>query len=335
MAARLLDSTVRAGTRMSIDLIDPAPRSGPGLAYATEDPRHLLNVPAGRMSALPDDPDDFVRWLTHHEHRRVDPGEFVSRGAYGTYLQDTLARSVEAAGGFAAFRRRHARVVAVDRSAAGAERVRLCLDEGGALDADAVVLALGNLAPSCRWVPEGLRQSPHFVADPWQVGALDGIAADQDVLLVGTGLTMCDVAHTLGIRGRTVHAVSRNGLMPQPHVAASSPNAALNRPGPIPASHDLGRLRRQVLHRAAWYRRHHGDWRPAIDELRPHVSELWQQLSLSDREVFLSGAPRVGSEQAPVGAGDEPSSDGIPAVRAARGLRGRSCCRLHERGRTQ
>jgi uncharacterized NAD(P)/FAD-binding protein YdhS len=36
VAARLLGSAVRAGTRVSIDLIDPASRSGPGLAYARE-----------------------------------------------------------------------------------------------------------------------------------------------------------------------------------------------------------------------------------------------------------------------------------------------------------
>ncbi|MGW0564848.1 FAD/NAD(P)-binding protein [Streptomyces sp. NPDC003016] len=292
VSARLLDTAVRNGRQVWIDLVDPAPRSGPGVAYATTDPRHLLNVPAGRMSALPEDGDDFVHWLSHWGGRRVDPGEYVARGTYGTYLTDMLRRSVQAAGVLASLRRRHARVVAVDRPAPGAPGVRLRLDEGGVLDADAVVLALGNIAPSDGWVPEGLRRSPCFVGDPWQPGALDGIPADHDVLLVGTGLTMCDVARTLSAPGRTVHAVSRNGLVPLPHATATPTGAPMPRPGLLPAPRDLARLRREVLHRAAQYRRQHGDWRPAIDELRPHVPEMWQRLSFADREHFLSGMLR-------------------------------------------
>lgn len=292
VSARLLDSAVRAGVRTSIDLVDPAPRSGPGLAYATEDPRHLLNVPAGRMSALPGDGDDFVRWLGNREGRRIDPDAYVPRGTYGDYLSEALRRSMEAADGFATLRRHHARAVGAELPAVGADRVRLRLHGSGVLDADAVVLALGNLAPSHGWVPVGLSRSPCFVPDPWRPGALDGVPADRDVLLVGTGLTMCDVARTLSVPGRTVHAVSRSGLVPLPHVTAAGAGTPALRPGPLPAARDLTRLRREVLHRAARYRRQLGDWRPAIDELRPHLPELWQRLSFADREHFLTGVLR-------------------------------------------
>lgn len=44
-------------------LIERRPRAGRGIAYSAAHPDHLINVRAGNMSVLPDDPDHFVRWL--------------------------------------------------------------------------------------------------------------------------------------------------------------------------------------------------------------------------------------------------------------------------------
>ncbi|ARF58378.1 FAD/NAD(P)-binding protein [Streptomyces gilvosporeus] len=301
-AARLLDAAADAGLRTVVDLVDPAPTTGRGLAYATPDPRHLLNVPAGRMSALPDTGDDFVRWLSGREGRRVDPGEYVPRTLFGSYLADALDRSAAACHGIGVLRRRHDRVVAIDRLTRTGHRlagdtdvgVRLRLRTGGTLDADAAVLALGNLAPGTAWLPAGLADSPGFVADPWRPGALADVPADRDVLLVGTGLTMCDMARTLARPGRTVHAVSRHGLLPQAHArgAPTAPADTTRHPPPVPEPHDLARLKRRIRHRAAFYRRLYGDWRPAIDELRPDIPLLWQQLSVPDRDRFLTAELR-------------------------------------------
>src|SRR5262245_62594715 len=44
-------------------LVERGDRVGPGLAYGTLHPRHLVNVRAENMSAFADEPDHFVRWL--------------------------------------------------------------------------------------------------------------------------------------------------------------------------------------------------------------------------------------------------------------------------------
>ncbi|MFE7314399.1 FAD/NAD(P)-binding protein [Streptomyces sp. NPDC057555] len=303
-AARLSDAAARSRRRTVVEVIDPAPDTGRGLAYSTPDPRHLLNVSAGQMSALPHTADDFVRWLSDREGRAADPGAYVARGLFGAYLAHDLDRSTDAGRDYATIRRRHDRVMALDHLPAtgdgpAAAGVRLRLRDGGTLDADAVVLALGNLEPATSWLPPGLDESPGFVADPWCPGALAEVPTDRDVLLVGTGLTMCDIARTLLHPDRTVHAVSRHGMLPRPH-AATSPTAPtgtarpVGPPGPtaygIPATEpcDLAALKRAVRYRAARYRRLHGDWRHAIDELRPHIPRLWQQLSFSDQQRFLA-----------------------------------------------
>ena len=48
---------------------------GLGAAYATHNPGHRLNVRAGNMSAWPDDPGHFVRWLSREKfaHVRASP----------------------------------------------------------------------------------------------------------------------------------------------------------------------------------------------------------------------------------------------------------------------
>ncbi|HMC91989.1 MAG TPA: FAD-dependent oxidoreductase, partial [Allosphingosinicella sp.] len=117
------------------------------------------------------------------------------------------------------------------------------------------------------------------VDDPWSAEGLAAIRAmarqDKDLLLVGTGLTMIDVALTLvdeGFGGRMV-AVSRRGLLPRAHEEPASP------PYPVEPAAGLRALVRQT--------RAGTPWRAAVDSLRPHTQALWRGLSLAEQKRFL------------------------------------------------
>lgn len=249
-----------------IALIERSRPIARGVAYATPEPCHLLNVPAAGMSAFPDRPDDFVRWSG------VRPDQFVPRSVYGDYLSATLAEARGQAGGAVS-------LLVLGGEAVGlfaAERgIRVVFSDGVELPARAAVLALGNL-PSVDLVASGGRT---YRDTPWDAGALDGLEPEAPVLFLGTGLTMVDAVLALESRGHRgpMHALSRHGLLPQEHGEAA--------PAPylrIGASGVRGLLRSiRVATRAAT------DWRAIVEALRPVTQRIWTRLSLGEKRRFL------------------------------------------------
>ena len=256
-----------AETRRDVDvaLVDPNRAAGRGVAYSTGRAAHLLNTPAARMSAFPDEPDDFVRWTSRTLGREVAPGEFLPRHHFGSYLGWALAN-------FPAVRRIRSRAVGITAHS-------VTLSSGSSLPYDAAVLALGIFPPDCGWAPSELRSSPRFVGNPWAPNALSAVPDTGDVLLVGTGLTMVDLAMVLDRPGRVVHAVSRHGLLPRTH-APVTPVAAPDLSG----CHSIESLRSLVVRRV----REERDWRAVVDSLRSSLPALWQRLPEGDRARFLA-----------------------------------------------
>ena len=283
VAIHLCEAAHRRGSRLEILLVDPTGAPGTGTAYATRDPRHRLNVPAGGMSCYPDDGTHFVRWLVRHANTRSTAADFVPRGLFGSYLADTLVDASARARPSVAVRHVAAAVTDIRRQGG---RMALVLADGTELGADSCVLATGPLRSRQGWAPPELRRSPQFVPDPWAPDALTRLlAADGDILLVGSGLTAVDVALTLDRPGRTIHAVSRGGELPRPHAVA--PLAPLPPDGPL-LGLPLADLRRAVHRHVGRTIRAHGDWRPAVDGLRPLTAQLWSGLSDADRAEFLA-----------------------------------------------
>ena len=220
-------------------LVDPRPQPGRGVAYSTTDTRHLLNVPAGGMSAFPDRPGHLVDWLRAHGSPDAAPADFVPRADYARYLDATLADQLDAAP-HVRLEHRCRRVLHARPVPGG---VHLALDDGSVLTADAMVLAPGIFAPGTDWAPSALRSSTRFVADPWAPGALDALAAvDGDVLLVGTGLTMVDVALSLD----TSRPHPARGLPPWPGAGRAHRPRPSRRPrSPAPSSRTWLPVRRR------------------------------------------------------------------------------------------
>lgn len=249
-------------------LIERGDAFGPGVAYATPNDAHRLNVRAGRMSAVADRPGDFVDWLTTHHPDQADANGFAPRRLYGLYLRDRLSTTEAAHPGL--IRRLSGAVIAIEGRSA-------ILSTGARIDGRAVVLATGNPAP--RTTPTG--EDGRIIANPWTPDALAPIQPGDDVLILGAGLTMVDVLLTLlsqGWRGRAA-AVSRRGLLPRAH--GPHHDAPIDLP-PEALSGPLSQ-RLAVARRLA---RAHG-WRRVMEGYRPITLDLWQAAPSAERARFL------------------------------------------------
>lgn len=256
-------------------MVESRPQFARGAAYSTREEEHLLNVPAGKMSPWPDAPEHFAERMAA---KGVRPTDFVSRRDYGDYLEEqlrlaSLDGSIEKVSG---------RAVSA-RSDDGVWTVTL--DDGRRIEAAGLVLANGNQPPAP--VPvEGLAEAWR-VDDPWSDAGRQAVAeiaaSHEPVVLIGTGLTMVDVALTLdaeGYEGRIV-ALSRRGQMPRAHLASLPAPAATPDLDDVPAS--LSGL-------ARWLRERTGngvEWRSVVDSLRPVTQALWQRMGEGERKRFL------------------------------------------------
>jgi uncharacterized NAD(P)/FAD-binding protein YdhS len=274
---------------LSVTVVNSGHPLGRGVAYGTRRPEHLLNVVARNMSALADQPDHFVDWLlTRSDFADVPLAElresFIPRRIYGDYLQSLLLWYSHALADGKKVRIQRVEAEALDVVPSGGQ-VLVELSHGPVLEADKVVLATGNPAPTD--LPGLACDHPCYFRDPWSGWEQRLTDPTQSVVLLGTGLTMVDAFLTLDAlrwRGKII-AVSRNGLLPLSHF--KGPDYPDFPPGD-PTRMSLDEL--LALFRAHGDRLRAAGLEPAIlvDKLRPWTQRIWQHFSLADKQRFLS-----------------------------------------------
>ncbi|WP_299049762.1 FAD/NAD(P)-binding protein [uncultured Nocardioides sp.] len=277
-AANLL--RMSRGTDLRVVLHERAAAVGQGLAYSTTDERHLLNVRTRDMSGLADEPGHLVAWAERHGHP-ADPIGFLPRATYALYLRDLLTDLDDGR-----LERRREDVTDVEPRDGGGYAVH---GSEGVTDADAVVLAYGNL-PSGTLAVDGrpLPDAGWHLPSAWDVGALRSLPADARVVLVGSGLTAVDAAVTLlgDEPGREVWMVSRTGMVPHRHLPLPCSTSWVRPISDDACTADIyaAHVREQVDRAAA----SGVCWRSVIDGMRGLTQRLWQRLDVTERRRFLA-----------------------------------------------
>jgi len=276
----------RAADRPVRVLVFDRAKINASVAFGTRDPVHLLNGPVSRHSAFDDIPGDFGDFLARDPEAQpfLDPklpisGQFVPRMLFGRYLQHIRASLAHASPAGATVTFINANVHDIVKTG---QHVRIVADDGISRHADVAILAIGNPPPRSL---TGLIDPAYLIDDPWNASAVNAIARDKPVMIVGSGQTAIDLALGVAANGHraSITLLSRRGRIALPYVA-------VDRPYQLDAGHipqRLGPFVRWLRSEAARFTDNGGDWRAVVNALRPHTQRIWYGFSVTEKKRFF------------------------------------------------
>jgi uncharacterized NAD(P)/FAD-binding protein YdhS len=283
LAANLLHRPPTVPTR--IVLVERQSRMGCGAAYGPAGYPFLLNVPAGRMSAMSYEPAHLIDFARRHLPQ-VGTESYLPRQLYGEYLDDFLRSAERAAPRHVHLECMHVQVTALRPRGTG--QTLVVMGEQQFL-AEQVVLACGDAPPPVRPYAADVVESAAYLPEPYRTPGAR--STDRTLLLIGTGLTMVDIAVAAAAEHPALRliALSRHGRMPASQPSSAVPavlEASFDRHG-ILACRSMRGLAMAVRQLADGAEARGGDWREAITRVRECVPGVWENLEECERRRFL------------------------------------------------
>lgn len=258
-----------------------------GIAYSSNNNYHVLNVAAGKMSLFNNDPLHFANWARSNAVEFANEEtelKFLPRYVFGNYVQviysEALKKSKDCS-----VEEINERVIDVQHEQ---NTYSLTTKGGKKFSAEKILYAAGNFIPEIpKSVSNELIQTKRYFSNPWTEEATNGLKDKEDVLILGTGLTMVDTILSLlekNYKGNII-AASTFGFFPLPHrryEPYSDILIELKRPYSINQIFDVFRkhvkeARKRNLFGAA-----------VVDALRPFTQDIWLQLDLTEKKRFIN-----------------------------------------------
>ena len=282
-----LQALRRGSAGEDIVLLEPRATVAQGVAYSTRFAEHLLNVPAGRMSAFSDSPEEFLDFLIEadpEDSRAVVADAFTERLKYGAYLRHRLEEALTSS--LARFDVLHEEVLGMDSEG---NHFKLLLKSGETLCADSIVLAVGN-SPKKLPARGAASLPPGLVVDAWDFDAVRRIPTQAAVCIAGSGLSMVDAVMSLAANGHrgTIQVSSRHALLPLVHTEHVATRFDARSLIGLTLRARMRALRTVVAEEAS----RGVPWQAVMESARPIVQSLWRTLSHNDQRRFLRHVAR-------------------------------------------
>ncbi|MDZ4712992.1 MAG: FAD/NAD(P)-binding protein [bacterium] len=286
----LIQLIKQATKPLNIILINCENPNGKGIAFSSYNSRHVLNVPAAKMSAFPDEPEHFINWVKSKQRYQEFVNDelndrFLPRVVYGQYLEELFTKVVEDAPYYV-----NVKIISDEATdiIQNEEVSEIILKSGSSFKADIVVLALGNFLPDNPKIKDdGFYASKKYFRNPWLKKSIQGVKHENNILIIGTGLTMVDNVLSLideKYEGK-IYAISTKGFFPLSHKKRKPYTDILEElhpPYSIPKLYNI--FRKHIK-----YVLSHGITGEAVvDAIRPKTQEIWLSLTLKDKIRFMS-----------------------------------------------
>lgn len=256
-----------------------------GAAYSSQLAYEPLNVQAGRMSIYNHLPDHFYNWVVANRQAQseteITRDSFVSRRWFGDYLTQNFEEA-----------KRQSENVTVEIVIANCtdiafnsadECYTLSFENRNDIQVDYLVFGCGNEPPADVLEKEEVK-GDKYIRNPWVVDPFENLNPIEDVLLIGTGLTMVD--HVVSLQKRQhkgkIFCFSRNGYLPLQHAPVQHFVFDINHEAKE-ARHALDLLRQNT----AVASKQDISWQNVMDALRPYTAVIWKRMSLDSKKYFL------------------------------------------------
>ncbi len=282
-AAVLVTHLLRRGISSSAITVIGLGDLGKGNAYGCNNPFFRLNVREDLPIIFADDPLHFSRWAQRHINdsaARTKAGYFYRRQDFGRYVSELVA--CESKSG--QIEQIKARVLGLSGSE---DSWSLELDSHSAITAKQVIIATGNPPPvwPCAVVNLNSALSTScLIENPWTGQGLDDIETQENIILLGGGLTALDAITALVERKHLgmIYVISPRAVLP-PTQANWERKVQPQWPHNLtPAK--LIRFMRNYLPPISTAS---PEWQSAWEELRPNINTIWQQFSPSQKRSLF------------------------------------------------
>jgi uncharacterized NAD(P)/FAD-binding protein YdhS len=260
-----------------------------GVAYSSYSNKHLLNVAAKNMSAFPDQPDHFLRWIRNHENYGVIdhetlPGMFLPRNIYGHYIKEVFDSAIRKKPGHVSISFVHDEAIDIEVNGLMAH---VYFKMSPTVVAHQVVLATGNHEPQDPKLNDpSFYSSRNYFRNPWAQDSVNNLDPDKEVLIIGNGLTMVDVV--MGLKEKQhrgkIYSLSPNGFRILPHRTIKPYTGLIDELAP---PYDLNKLVSLFRKHLAKLRAEGGNGEMLVDTLRPLTQKIWQTWSLNEKKRFM------------------------------------------------
>lgn len=259
--------------QLTIDIFDDEDFRNNGKAYQTLDLCHILNVPADKMGLPFDDEENFYKWLNkNYSDKQIGKGDFAPRALYRLYLQEIISEI-----------KKDPRINFINGEVLNIKpNFEISYQENLSTKQKQyshIVIACGLPAKKFSTTKE----SKKIINNVWHFFNQKQLPNAQNILIVGTGLTMIDMVLSLKNRGFTgkIIVCSDKVRLPLPHsVSRTKAIKTLEiTDAKLPLSYILKKLRIAA--------KKSEDWQAVVHGLRGITQQFWQELTLEKKRRFI------------------------------------------------